>query len=300
MRPGPTRTLAVLVPMALSALVGGVLAGGAAHAIVGGQVDGNAHPMVGLMVAQDETGTPLWRCSGTLISATDFITAGHCTSDEEGGSVAEVEVFFDDDLDANPEFLAALEAEDPTPCTDDSLQRLSGYPCDGDVSGTAYTHPDYDPADFTLHDLGAVVLERPWELGVYAELPEPGAFDTWKSNDDRSFTAVGYGVQKQYGAGASGRVATDNKRRFAHTRLKSINKNKNGDRTFLLSNNSKGGTCTGDSGGPNFMDDSLVIAGVTSFGVSQNTCGGQGGAYRLDQADDRAWLSDTLGGEPGS
>ena len=43
-----------------------------------GTDDGNGHPYVGLMVAQNADGNPLWRCSGTLLSATVFLTAGHC------------------------------------------------------------------------------------------------------------------------------------------------------------------------------------------------------------------------------
>jgi len=52
---------------------------GTASAITDGYPDGNGHPYVGLMVAQDNTGKPLWRCSGTLIAPTVFLTAGHCT-----------------------------------------------------------------------------------------------------------------------------------------------------------------------------------------------------------------------------
>jgi hypothetical protein len=40
-----------------------------------------------------------------------------------------------------------------------------------------------------------------------------------------------------------------------------------GDFSLLLSNNANtGGTYFGDSGGPNFLGDSNVVAGVTSFG----------------------------------
>ena len=266
-----------------------------AVAIVGGDPDGDDHPMVGLMVAQDEAGNPLWRCSGSLVSPTDYVTAGHCTSDEAGGSVAGVEVFFDEDVDTSEQFREALAAGDPTPCTDEAGQRLAGYPCTGDRSGTAHTHPDHDPADFTERDLGVVVLDEAWQLDDYAELPAPGAFDRWRSNDDRVFTAVGYGVEKAYGPGAAWKVVVDNDRRVAHPELNAINTNKTGDTTIMLSNNADtGGTCTGDSGGPNFVEDSLVIAGVTSFGVSLHTCGGQGGAYRLDREEDRAWLASVM------
>ena len=77
------RLLAILIAV-IVLLVAAIPAG----AITDGDLDGEDHPMVGLMVADgpyyDETGTqigfgPLWRCSGTLISPTLFITAGHCT-----------------------------------------------------------------------------------------------------------------------------------------------------------------------------------------------------------------------------
>ncbi len=285
---------------ALRALTASLVITGAgampAAAIVGGAPDDGAHPMVGLMVAQDEAGNPLWRCSGSLVSATGLVTAGHCTSDDAGGSVAHVEVFFDEDVDTDPEFRGALAAGDPTPCTRDDGSRIEGYPCTGDVSGQAYTHPEYDPADFALRDLGVVVLDEPWVVSQYAELPAPGAFDSWTSNQKRSFTVVGYGVAKQYGKGASGRVVVDNDRRVADTTLKAINKNKTGDHSFEVSNNKSGGTCGGDSGGPTFVEDGLVVAGVTSYSVSQNTCGGTGGAYRLDRAEDRPWLETALAG----
>jgi secreted trypsin-like serine protease len=56
-----------------------VVAVGGASAITNGRPDGGMHPYVGLMVAQDADGVPLWRCSGSLISPTVFLTAGHCT-----------------------------------------------------------------------------------------------------------------------------------------------------------------------------------------------------------------------------
>ena len=52
---------------------------------------------------------------------------------------------------------------------------------------------------------------------------------------------------------------------------------------LLLSNNaSTGGTCFGDSGGPNYLGSSSTIAAVTSFGLNGN-CAGTGGVFRLDR-----------------
>ena len=73
--------------------------------------------------------------------------------------------------------------------------------------------------------------------------------------------------------------------------LLQINTGYVGDFAILLSNNAKsGGTCFGDSGGPNFIGDTNVLAGVTSFGMNP-TCGGTGGVYRVDKSDDLTWLA---------
>ena len=67
---------------------------GTAQAITDGELDGNGHPYVGLMVAQDADGVPLWRCSGTLLSSTIFLTAGHCAA----APAAHVEIWFAADV----------------------------------------------------------------------------------------------------------------------------------------------------------------------------------------------------------
>jgi hypothetical protein len=56
-----------------------LLLASSAMAVNYGELDEGRHPMVGLMVAPDESGNPLWRCSGTLIAPTLYLTAGHCT-----------------------------------------------------------------------------------------------------------------------------------------------------------------------------------------------------------------------------
>src|SRR5512132_4121005 len=117
-----------------------------AAAITDGELDGNGHPYVGLMVAQAADGTPLWRCSGTLISASIYLTAGHGTE----APAAHIEIWFDADV----------ESGIPG----------NGYPFDGDIGGTPYTHPQYDPNAFYLHDLGVVVLDKPMKMKKYGSL----------------------------------------------------------------------------------------------------------------------------------
>jgi len=242
-------------------------------AVTDGEPDGNGHPFVGLMVAQTAAGAPLWRCSGTLISPTVFLTAGHCTE----APAAHVEIWFAADVDAG--------------------RPGNGYPFNGEVGGTPYTHPDYNPNAFFVRDVGVVVLDEPYVSpnGVYGELPLLDQFDAFKTKrglQDVTFTAVGYGLQKSFPDAASWQTVANRVRMVAHPKLNQINvPGFTGDFSMLLSNNAKtGGTCFGDSGGPNFLGDTNIVAGVTSFGINGN-CAGTGGVFRMD----RSWSLDWVG-----
>jgi V8-like Glu-specific endopeptidase len=248
-----------------------------ALAITDGELDGNGHPYVGLMVAQDADGNPLWRCSGTLISPTLFLTAGHCTETP----AAHVEIWFDADVESGVP--------------------ANGYPYTSVVGGTPHTHPQYNPSAFYLYDLGIVVLDEAVAKDQYGALPALNVLDSMKTKrgkQDVTFTAVGYGLQKSFPDAASWKDVALKVRMVARPRLIQINvPGTVGDFSLLLSNNAKtGGTCFGDSGGPNFIGDSNVIGGVTSFGKNGN-CAGTGGVYRVDRADDLNWLA-TFGVNP--
>ena len=232
-------------------------------AVTDGRPDGNGHPYVGLMVAQTADGAPLWRCSGTLISPTVFLTAGHCTE----APAAHVEIWF------------AADVESGIPG--------NGYPFTGDVGGTPHTHPAYNPAAFFLHDAGVVVLDEPVSMSVYGALPTVNQLDALKTKrgqQDVTFTAVGYGLQQSFPDAASWKEHNLRVRMVANPKLNQINvPGFTGDFSLLLSNNANtGGTCFGDSGGPNFLGNSNVIAGVTSFGINGN-CAGTGGVFRIDR-----------------
>lgn len=242
------------------------LVASSALAVKYGDLDGNAHPHVGLMVAQDAAGNPLWRCSGTLVSPTHYVTAGHCT-----WRAARVQIWFDADVDAG--------------------WPGNGYPYTGNVSGTPYAHPLYPTASFVRNDVGVVVLDTPMSMPSYGALPQRGALDTMarqRGLKNTSFTAVGYGLQWINPVFVeSARV-----RMVATPHLLQINTpGFTGDFSILLSNNhSTGGTCFGDSGGPNFIGGSNVIGGVTSFGINGN-CAGTGGVFRLDTKNTLDWLA---------
>jgi len=257
--------------IALCAVVVGAVLALPAAAITDGTPDKNGHPYVGLMVAQDADGNPLWRCSGTLMSPTVFLTAGHCTE----APAAQAEIWFDADVQSGVP--------------------ANGYPSVGDVGGTTYTHPQYDPNAFYLYDLGVVVLDKPYPMDTYGALPTLNQLDALKpgwAKKDAFFTAVGYGLQKAFPDAASWKDQAVKVRMVSTPRLIQINTGFTGDGSLLLSNNANtGGTCFGDSGGPNFVGSSNVVAGVTSFGMN-GTCGGTGGVYRVDRSDDLDWLKD--------
>jgi secreted trypsin-like serine protease len=244
-------------------------------AVTDGAPDGNGHPYVGLMVAQTEAGAPLWRCSGTLLSPTVFLTAGHCTE----SPAAHVEIWFDADVESG------IPA--------------NGYPRRGQASGTPYTHPDYNPNAFVYRDVGVVVLDEPYytpgnQYGALPALNQLDVLKTRRGQQDVSFTAVGYGLQQSFPDAASWKEHNVRVRMVATPRLLQINTGFTGDFSLLLSNNANtGGTCFGDSGGPNFLGSSNVVAGVTSFGINGN-CAGTGGVFRMDRSWSLNWVSSFL------
>ncbi|MBI2323931.1 MAG: trypsin-like serine protease [Chloroflexi bacterium] len=253
-----------------------------ASAITDGTLDGDGHPYVGLMVFQLADGR--FRCSGTLISSTKFLTAGHCTS----GVIGKVQIWFLADVET---YRCKLTGADLTPenCAA-ATPNWNGYPFFGQATGTAYAHPQYDDNAFFLHDLGVVVLDKAWKSKTYGKLPALGQNTAYsKANPGSSavYTAVGYGLQQINPAF----VTQERVRMFANPWRIQIDDGIVGDFSILLSNNaSSGGTCFGDSGGPNFIGSSNVIGGVTSFALN-GTCGGTGGVYRVDQPDDLDWLA---------
>src|SRR6185312_8907778 len=103
-----------------------------AGAITHGSLDGSGHPYVGLMTAHAAGGQYLWRCSGTLISPTVFVTAGHCVEADASqgfGPPTYAVVFFKNTL-ITPDPVFTL--------TTRSCTGIAGYPCGG-ANETAIT-----------------------------------------------------------------------------------------------------------------------------------------------------------------
>ena len=80
-----------------------------AGAITNNYVPDFEHPFVGLVVFYDDEGEFMWRCSGSLLSSTVLLTAGHCTDQEADESPSSARVYFQQDAGAN------FERDDSTP-----------------------------------------------------------------------------------------------------------------------------------------------------------------------------------------
>lgn len=239
-----------------------------AKAVTDGQLDGNGHPYVVLLL-MEVNGKPAFRCSGTLLSATVLLTAGHCAG--APGEFSGMRVFTESDVEAG-------------------IGVTNNYPFAGPNSVEAvewHAHPLFPTAPFFVHDVGIVILQAPGVvLSQYGQLPEVNQFDKFKTQrglQDLTFTSVGYGLQESFPDAASWKENNTRTRYVANPRLIQINGGLVGDFSLLLSNNhNTGGTCFGDSGGPNFVGTSRVVAGVTSFGLNGN-CAGTGGVFRVDR-----------------
>ena len=248
-------------------------------AVTDGRLDGNTHPAVVLLL-MEVGGQPAFRCTGTLLSPTVLLTAGHCTNNFPGAPFTGMRVFTESDVEAG-------------------IGTTNNYPFPGpnSIEATFWTaHPLYETAPFFVHDVGVVLLQPPGFLlpaSQYGRLPTANQLDTLKTRrgqQDVTFTAVGYGLQESFPDPATF-LATNTRTRFMATpRLLQINApGFTGDFSLLLSNNhSTGGTCFGDSGGANFLGsgrtETKTVAGVTSFGLNGN-CAGTGGVFRMDRQD---------------
>jgi hypothetical protein len=245
-------------------------------AVTDGRLDGNAHPAVVLLL-MEVNHAPAFRCSATLLSPTIVLTAGHCTNNFPGSPYTGMRVFTESDVQGGQ-------------------GTTNNYPFAGPnaVEATSWAaHPLYETGSFVLHDVGVVVLSAPVTLAAsqYGQLPEVDQFDQLKrrrGQQDVTFTAVGYGLQESFPDAAFWKATNTRTRMSATPHLLQINvPGFTGPFSMLLSNNhSTGGTCFGDSGGPNFYGsgatETKIIAGVTSFGINGN-CAGTGGVFRMDR-----------------
>ena len=260
-----------------------------AGAVQGGTPDGNGHPNVGLSVFLYH-GIPLWRCTGTMVAAKVYLTAGHCTGIDTDLGVApdSAQVWF-----ASGPIPRGTHAFDGTPCKPTD----TGYPCKGEFSGTPVPHPGWNGflTQPNTHDIGVVQLTQAPNVGLSRVAPA-GYLDTLatqRGRQDVDFTIVGYGVQFE-----SPNLEVALRQRFVGTnQLQNLRSHLAGGFNLIMSDSAGNGTggsgtCFGDSGGPVFHTDSdgqVWQVAVISYGTKY--CHGSSAAFRLDNAQARAFLS---------
>jgi hypothetical protein len=240
-----------------------------AQAITGNFVPDFEHEYVGLVVFYDADGNPTHRCSGSLLTDTVFLTAGHCvTLDDEGTLATSARVYFEQDVDA-----------------------VEGYPTSGGVLSTelysyGYTGLGNLPQS---RDVGVVILDQPVttvypNVDEYASLAAAGTLDTYGTGIDASIDLSGYGVQN---ANKNHTLAARERLQAETFIIGGRNPNLGSQYNVQLASNpggGRGGTCFGDSGGPVLLGGTDVIVAVNSFVLNPN-CAGQGYGYRTDQQD---------------
>ncbi len=222
-----------------------------AGAITDGKRDRNLHPNVGGLVSRTQYSDGTWLyCSGTLISARVFLTAAHCA---EGRRVS-------------VSFATAYTAGDMI------------------YRGTFHADPRYTQAQNDPHDIAVVVLDSAVTAIAPARLPAAGSLS--RLPHDQLFTPVGYGAYQVTNSPGGHRYLYDDVRMVTTGTLDAVNK-----AWLRISMNpatGDGGTCYGDSGGPNFLGTTDIVAATTITGDA--VCRATNVDYRLDTPAARAFL----------
>lgn len=244
------------------------LAATPASAITYGFADGNgpnSHPNVGALV-ESLDGKLFQICSGTLIDETVFLTASHCTAsiEADGGSAL---VTFDPALDGNSTLTPGAMY------TNLAWKNLGGLA----------NSPDVAVIKFSSSVLSVCQC-------LPASLPAAGLLDQLAAKNGlkgQMFTAVGYGLTERVKSGPGApQLGETNLRMFATESFNAL-----GPAWLHMSQNpslGNGGACYGDSGGPNFLGTSNVIAGITVTG--DRWCRSTNVVFRLDTPAARDFL----------
>jgi hypothetical protein len=186
----------------------------------------------------------------------------------------------------------------------EDLQGNPEYPFDGETSysGSPYTYPDYclecgnGLPGFAYRDVGLVVLNEPVPASVvseYAGLPEAGLVDALANKTPVDI--VGYGVQEQVRGGGPPYWTGLRVRLYAPAQLVSGQFRHSAEFLRMTANpgGGSGGTCFGDSGGPDLLGGTNTILAVNSY-VTNSNCTGVTYGSRIDIPEVLVWIEGFL------
>jgi hypothetical protein len=226
-----------------------------AFAVVNGSPDNGRHPYVGMAIWAPD-GNPAHGfelCSGSLVSATVFVTAAHCFP--EGAHVI---------VDLEEDAFGDLHTQYPHA-----------------APGVAHPDPNWTSLGNGLsqsdrNDLAVVKLlgpGLPQPNGRYARLPARGYDDTLPGN--QAVEIVGYGIQTQ-------KPVTFGSRFDAPAKIVPGGGATGSEFLKISSSEGQGGTtCNGDSGGPDLQAGTDLMLAISSYGPSA-TCKAVAYSQRMD------------------
>jgi trypsin len=273
------KRLVCFFALSLSLVVGSLLlVSPRAYAITYGFVDSNNtfRNTGAFIVKSSTTGEIFPICSGTMITANVFLTASHCTA------------FFTQDL-APEGWVAYVSLDASIPFGSLTSSKTELLPV-----AHVVTNPNYNQAQSDSGDIGALILDRNVRGVTPATLPACGLLDQLVAQNGlktATFTNVGYGVQNRVVGGGVPFFQDLNPipRMFSFSSFNSLN----GGYMRLSQNNStgNGGTCFGDSGGPNFLtlNSQQLIVSITITG--DTVCRSTNVVYRLDTVSAQGFLA---------
>ena len=246
----------------LAACAALLLAAAPASAIIAGQPDYNTHPYVGTLVAYYPGYGLVPYCSGTLVSATSFVTAAHCVTDLPPGVS-----------------LRGLSFA-PSPFED---RELASHLV---PIGGIHWHPAFQPGDM-FFDVAVIDLASP-VAGPYGALPALGSLEPLQSAKGPAsvdFTIVGYGWEQflPHSSGLGVRLVATSRLLDIEYSTKRQPGNLAVSSALKLTNEPAlgGGICYSDSGGPHFASSTTNVVAAISVAGTMN-CTGIHYALRLD------------------
>jgi len=247
-------------------------------AITYGFVDSNnTFRNVGAFIVKSPTtGENFPICSGTMITANVFLTASHCTA------------FYTQDL-APEGYVAYVSLDQSIP-----FGSLTSNKTELLAVAHVVTNPNFNQSQSDSGDIGVLILDRNVRGVTPATLPACALLDQLVAQNGlktATFTNAGYGLQNRVVGGGVPFFQDLNPipRMFSFSSFNSLN----GGYLRLSQNQTtgNGGTCFGDSGGPNFLtvNGRQLIVAITITGDS--VCRSTNVDYRLDTVSAQGFLA---------
>jgi hypothetical protein len=247
------------------------------RAITYGYVDtNNIYSNVGAFIVKAPSGEIYPLCSGTLITPNVFLTASHCTQ------------YFTAVL-APLGYTAYVSFDNLIPSGSQTSRRTKLY-----AVSYAVTNPYYNQSQSDSGDVGALILQSNVRGITPAKLPTCGLLDQLAAQNELQnavFTNAGYGLQNRIVGGGPPQFEDANPvpRMYSFSSFNALSPG-----YLRLSQNpatGDGGTCYGDSGGPNFLsvDGIQILVSVTTTGDS--ACRATNVDYRLDTPSAQAFFA---------